>query len=228
MPPAPPAVRPDPKTPGAFPPVVDVTPPKPEFKPPMPEFPPPAGIGTTAVFTKPSGSPEVKPTVPEIAPKTNFDVDLYEPKANDSYESISMEYYNDKRYAAALKAFNSNQALTGGRFVAVPPMHILKKKFPGQVGNVTPVGGTGGTPSSAPQWGPAGESSTPVPARAAGIYRGTYVVPAGNGMTMLNVAKLTLGNEQRWRDIYDLNPNLRPGDVLPPGTELKLPSDARP
>jgi hypothetical protein len=197
--------------------------------PPKPDLTPPAGIGTTAVYTKPSGSPEVQPNVPLTAPKTDFDVDLYEPKLNDSYESISLEFYNDKRYAAALKAHNRNQALTGGRMVEVPPIYILKKKFPGQVGTVTPVGGTGGTPSSAPQWAPAGEPSTPVPARAAGTSRGTYVVPAGNGMTMLNVAKLTLGSEQRWRDIYDLNPSIRfPGDVLPPGTELKLPSDARP
>ena len=45
-------------------------------------------------------------------------------------------------------------------------------------------------------------------------------------MTMKAVAKLTLGNEQRWGDIYDLNSHLRP-DNLPAGTELKLPADAR-
>jgi len=214
-------------TPGAFPPMVDVTP-KPDFRPPMPGFPPPVGMGTPAGFTKSGGSTEVKPTVPETTPNTVFDVDLYDPKANDSYESISLEYYNDRRFAAALKAFNRNQPLTGGRIVEVPPIHILKKRFPAQVGNVVPVSGPGGTPSSAPQWGPVGDRSDPVPARAAGAYRGTYVIPAGGGMSMKGVAKLVLGNEQRWQDIYALNPSLLPNELLPPGTELKLPSDARP
>ena len=34
-------------------------------------------------------------------------MDLYDPKMVDSYESISQEWYNDKRYAAALRAFNN-------------------------------------------------------------------------------------------------------------------------
>jgi hypothetical protein len=223
MPPTPPAVRPEPKTPGApgaFPPAVDAM--------PKPDLTPPGGIGTPAAFTKPGGSTEVKPTVPEAAPTTGFDVDLHDPKANDSYESISLEFYNDRRFAAALKAFNRNQPLTGGRLVEVPPIHILKKRYPAQVGGVVPVGSTGGAPSSAPQWGPAGDKSDPVPARATGTFRNTYVIPAGSGMSMKGVAKFTLGNEQRWQDIYFLNPGLRPDELLPPGTELKLPSDAHP
>src|SRR5205823_10052741 len=119
--------------------------------------------------------------------RTGFDVDLYDPKASDSYESISSEYYNDKRYANALRAFNSYKQLQGGHYVEVPPIHVLKKKFPAQVG-VVPVGGTttpppAGSPSptSAPVW------STPAtpeaPGRTAGANRGTYIVPAG-GWTM--------------------------------------------
>ena len=39
--------------------------------------------------------------------------------------------------------------------------------------------------------------------------------------------RLLLGNERRWQDIYDLNPHLRPDQVLPAGTELRVPADAR-
>jgi hypothetical protein len=46
-------------------------------------------------------------------------------------------------------------------------------------------------------------------------------------MSMRGVAKLVLGTEQRWGDIHNLNPHLRPDVILPAGTELKLPPDAR-
>ena len=208
---------PENKPPGVFP-SIDA--------PPKPSLEPPVGMGTPTAFTKPGGTTEVKPVAPEFAPKTDFDVDMYDPKANDSYESISLEWYNDRRYAAALRAFNQNKPLQGGHAVDVPPIHILKRRFPAQAGGaVTPVGGAGAGPSATPQWGPAGDKPD-APARAVGAGRGGYVVPPG-GMTMKAVARLTLGNEQRWRDIYDLNSNLRPDDVLPPGTELKLPPDAR-
>ena len=207
---------PENKPPGVFP-SIDA--------PPKPSLEPPVGMGTPTAFTKPGGTTEVKPVAPEFAPKTGFDVDLHDPKANDSYESISLEWYNDRRYAAALRAFNQNKPLQGGHSVDVPPIHILKRRFPAQAGGaVTPVGGAA-VPSATPQWGPAGDKPD-APARAVGAGRGGYVVPPG-GMTMKAVARLTLGNEQRWRDIYDLNSNLRPDDVLPPGTELKLPADAR-
>ena len=214
VPAAPPAVVPS-APPGMLP-SIDVT--------PKPNFGPPVGVGSPAAFTKPGGATEARPVVPEAAPKTDFDVDLYDPKANDSYDSISLEFYNDRRYAAALRAFNQNQALQGGRYVNVPPIHILKRRFPAQTGGVvTPVGGAGGAaPTSTPQWGPAGDA----PPRAVNAGRGGYVVPAG-GTTLKAVARLTLGNEQRWRDIYDLNPQVTNPDVLPAGTELKLPPDAR-
>ena len=207
---------PENKPPGVFP-SIDA--------PPKPSLEPPVGMGTPTAFTKPGGTTVVKPVAPEFAPKTDFDVDMYDPKANDSYESISLEWYNDRRYAAALWAFNEKKPLQGGLYVNVPPIHILKRRFPAQAGGaVTPVGGAA-VPSATPQWGPAGDKPD-APARAVGAGRGAYVVPPG-GMTMKAVARLTLGNEQRWRDIYDLNSNLRPDDVLPPGTELKLPPDAR-
>ena len=81
-------------------------------------------------------------------PKTTFDVDVYEPKAGDTYLSISQDFYNDRRFAAALQAFNQSVPLQGGRYVSVPPIHILRRKFPSLVGAVVPVGSSGGTPTS--------------------------------------------------------------------------------
>lgn len=221
MPPVPaaPTVQPDPRAPGVLP-SVEV---QPKTTPIVPGTP-----GTPVGFTKPDGSTDVKPIVATSAPKTDFDVDLHYAKDSDSYESISQEWYNDKKYAAALKAFNRNQPLQG-RVVEVPPIHVLKKRFPGQTGGAT--GGTGATPvgtsgtlppSTGPNWSAVGERSEP-----AGNARGVFVVPPG-GMSLKTIARTKLGNEQRWRDIYDLNPQYQDASlVLPAGTELKLPPDAR-
>lgn len=209
---------PDVKPPAAVAPPVGVTPhpfpvgvgPKTDVKPPA--FDPPA-LGTPTGFTKPAGASDAKPIAPEFAPKTTFDVDVHDPKANDTYETISLEFYNDKRFATALKAFNQNQPLQGGRYVNVPPIHVLKRQFPTQAGGaVVPVGASG-APSSDPVWG-----AVPKPAA-----RNTFTVPQG-GMTLRQIARQALGNEQRWSDIYDLNPQItKPSDLLPAGTELKLP-----
>ncbi len=183
--------------------------------PPPPDFTPPA-LGTPTGFTKPAGTSEVKPVVPEFAPRTTFDVDVYDPRANDTYESISLDFYNDRRFAVALKAFNQNAAIQGGRYVNVPPIHVLKRQFPAQTGGaVVPVGGFGvAAPSADPVWGAASKP----------VVRDTFTVPPGAGMTLPQVARQVLGTEQRWRDIYDLNPQVtKPSELLPAGTQLKLP-----
>jgi hypothetical protein len=187
--------------------------------------------GIPAGFSKPSGTNDVKPIVATSTPKTDFDVDLYDPKRGDSYETISQEYYNDRRFAKALEAFNRNQPLQGGRMVEVPPIHILKKRFPGQAGGAAPVGGSGAPPaSSGPNWAAVGGTSDPVPARATSTNtaRGVFVVPQG-GMTLKAIAREALGSEQRWSDLWDLNRQLTDvAQVLPAGTEVKLPPNARP
>lgn len=142
-------------------------------------------------------------------------MDIYEPKAGDTYESISREFYNDVRFAAALRAYNRNKPLQGAGPIDVPPLHVIKRYMPG--------GGMGATPVSRPAPGP-----DPGWAPAVSPTRGdkTFRVPSG-GMSMRGVARLLLGSEQRWQEVYDRNPHLRPDEILPAGTELRLPPDAR-
>ena len=54
----------------------------------------------------------------------------------------------------------------------------------------------------------------------------TYQVP-GMGQTMREIARLTLGNGERWKDIYHLNAQYRPDYAVPGGTVLTLPPDAK-
>ncbi|MCS6865053.1 MAG: hypothetical protein RMJ56_11790 [Gemmataceae bacterium] len=145
--------------------------------------------------------------MPESQPRTTFDVDLHHPSATDTYESISLEFYNDRRFANALRAFNRNLPLQGGRMVEVPPLHILRKQFPGLIDASTNTG---------VQWGSASRAD-PSPS-----VRNTFVVPPG-GLTMKDIARRMLGSEQRWSEIWDLNPQYSPSALLPAGTELKMP-----
>jgi hypothetical protein len=195
--PTPPAVGP--ATPPALtpaPPAVTPTPPAIAPTPPGPAALPPV--------TPVGGARPPEATVTRT-PQTSFDVDLHEPKAGETYEAISKAFYNDARYARALAAFNNNRPLQGGAMIEVPPVHVLRNRFGQQVGMGT----------------------TPVPPPAEPAFRTAgrrFVVPAG-GMALTSVARQTLGSEARWRDIYDLNPQVSPG-LVPAGTELRLPPDA--
>ena len=43
---------------------------------------------------------------------------------------------------------------------------------------------------------------------------------------MREVARRTLGNGDRWAEIYELNRRFDPKDVIPAGSTLQLPRDA--
>ena len=153
-------------------------------------------------------------------------MDLHRAKASDSYDSISREYYNDPKYAVALKQFNGGRALSSGGSVEVPPIHVLKKQFPGSISTgAMPAGGT------SPDWATATTPAVTTGGARQPEFRpsrtGTFTVPAG-GMTFPQIARQTLGTEQRWRDVWDLNPQFTRTDAaLPAGTVVKLPSDAK-
>jgi MraZ protein len=44
--------------------------------------------------------------------------------------------------------------------------------------------------------------------------------------TLRDLARRTMGNGDRWADIYKLNPSLKPEATLTPGTVVRLPGDA--
>jgi hypothetical protein len=211
-PPAAPSILPPPSAPDVAPPAAL----------------PPAVPATPTAFTKPAGETAVKPAGP---PQTSFDVDLYEPRPGDTYEAVAREFYNDARYAAALKEFNRSRALTAGTQVEVPPIHVLKKRYPGLLGGTAPAAAT---PASRPAVVPASATddwrppTAKPPAAAEPAFRApaaTFRVPRG-GMTLKAVARHTLGDDRRWNELYQLNPHLVPSDTLPAGTEVRLPPGA--
>jgi hypothetical protein len=164
-------------------------------------------------YTKSIGSPE-----PTSAAQTSFDVDLHQPGKSDTYATISKEYYNDVKYAAALQEYNGRRSLQGSNHVEVPPIHVLKKRYPQLIGaGATTVGRVGDGWSTAgaatPEFRPTGQR--------------TFTVPAGRAMTMTTVALDVLGSAARWKDIYDLNPSFSPSEYLPAGAVLRIPTEAK-
>jgi nucleoid-associated protein YgaU len=233
--------------PGATPPPIQGSPPGgsavslPDNTPTRIEMTKPAGASTPGAVANPNPFPatlttrptggEVRPAAGERPPQTSFDVDLYEPRAGDTYETIAREFYNDTRYARALQEFNARQPVQTGRTVNVPPISVLRQRYSGMIG-ATPASrsGTSPTPTPAPasEWGPASPpKSDGTPAfRPAGGSSQTFRVPPG-GMSLKAVARQTLGTEQRWGELYNLNPQVADPNAVPAGTTLKLPADAR-
>jgi hypothetical protein len=174
---------------------------------------------------------EVRPVTAERPATTSFDVDVYEPRAGDSYETIAREFYNDTRYARALQEYNARRPVQPGRSVDIPPMAVLRQRYSGVIGSsATPASRpTSGTVPTG-EWGPA---TTPKPTtdsgptfRPAGGGSQTFQVPPG-GMSLKAVARQTLGSDQRWSELYELNPQVGDPNAVPAGTVLKLPADAR-
>ncbi len=182
-----------------------------------------APAAATLTMTKPSGTADVRTVASQEPARTDFDVDLHEPKATDTYDSISKLHYGDAKYAAALRAFNQSRGLDLGRGVPlqVPPMYILRKqysRFIGQTRSPAPPptrdGGRG------LEWG---SPTADRPAPPANVY----VVPRA-GMTLKDVAEELYGDRQQWGKVWDVNPRVEVEGKLDAGTKLNLPPDAKP
>jgi hypothetical protein len=152
-------------------------------------------------------SPKVEPMPKPDIPKADggYDEDLHTLKPNETYRSLSKQYYNSEAYATALQRYNADHP---GRadYVRVPPIWVLEKKYPSDVAN-----------------GPARVNYAPPPAAdLSPRTEPTYTV-AENGEMLADVAKKALGSEDAWKRVWDLNPQLNPAKLIPGGTRLRLP-----
>lgn len=164
-------------------------------------------------------------------PTTSYDEDVYETKATDTWESISQEFFNTKAYAAALRAHNKGGAKPAG-MVSVPPIYILKRSMPaqGRPANIisqsapttTPPASPPPTAAPAANWGPTTATTPASPSPDYKIYR----VPPG-GANMRAIARTVLGDDQKWGEIYNLNPWYSTKDTFPEGTEIRVPPNAK-
>jgi nucleoid-associated protein YgaU len=128
----------------------------------------------------------------------------------------------EKNYGVLIPDFKplpavSAPPLTPG--AAAPPAGTA----PGGAPGVAPAGAAGGAPGAAPG-APATGTSWASPG---GSSDKQYRV-AGNGEWYRDIAARTLGNRERWGEIYVLNGRrFPPENPVPPGIVLRLPADAR-
>jgi nucleoid-associated protein YgaU len=210
---------------------------------PQPDADLPAATEGTPVVRKSEGtaSPLGQNTATQVE---YFDLKLHRPRAGETYASIAKEQYGSERFEAALAAFNRDrdarlETVAPGRPVYVPPLEQLRRRY----GNL--IGPDSAAPRSAPaapsplsQYTPPSTPPDVVP--AGGTVRDSLAKPAGAAAAELPryrvrtddslylIAKKTLGDGERWRDIWKLNQDLLKGSTqIEIGMVLKLPADAK-
>lgn len=160
----------------------------------------------------------VKPveTAPAGDVQTDFDVDLHDVRAGETYAAVSKLHFGDDRYADAIRAFNRGVSPDQVRQLQIPPVHVLRKQSAQLAGRSS--ADTGIKPA---EW-------TTAPAGRTETARGgkTYDVPPG-GITLKGIAKLAYGDESQWVKLWDLNPKMKPDETLPEGTRVTVPADAK-
>lgn len=140
---------------------------------------------------------------------TEYDEDLHSLKQNESYRSLSKQYYNSEAYAVALQRYNRDHPGQAD-YVRLPPIWVLEKKYASDVS---------ANPAQAVKYSPPPPDASP---RNQPIY-----TVLENGEMLAEIAKRTLGNEDAWKRIWDLNPQLNPAKTIPGGTRLQMPEGSR-
>lgn len=194
--------------------------------------------------------PTTTPTLPKV---TSVDIMPVVLRPEDvTFDALSQRLYGSDRYAQALLAFNrihpsatddvraTPPRLVSGRMIYMPPKSLLESKYASLIPEARPVIGLPGPettpvkiaapaptpPLGSPKTTPVslGSPTIGVPAPRPDVTK-RYVV-AAPGKHLLQIAQETLGDRNRWPEIYRLNPAV-PTNLIPGGTELRLPMDAR-
>jgi hypothetical protein len=189
------------------------------------EAPVTASSAPIRVSAPPSNSPAVE----------SYDEETFTCRPTESFQTISQNFFQTDKYARALLLFNRDHPLANsavkndppvlqaGQQVYVPPARILEKYYAAAIDSksaavpAVPTGTRVGI-LSGPET-PAPPPATAIRADAASTYR-----VAGSGEMIRDIARRTLGDAERWPEIYRLNPNIDPKDAVPAGSELRLPT----
>jgi hypothetical protein len=169
---------------------------------------------------------------PQQTQVESYDEQMYRCQPNDTFQSISTRFYLSDKYDKALLLFNRSHPLgcagcrqeppilRPGENVYLPPLFILEKRYSASIPDLKPVAPT--PPSAVPSMGNrTGQIAGASPSQAK-FYR-----VRGRGERFIDIAKHSLGDICRWREIYQMNPTHPPDKFIPGGTVLNLPADAR-
>ncbi len=208
--------------------------PAPQGNEPRPAIPAPTSplpmlaANNTGNFTIPA------PNKTGVEPRVTSDtVRNYQIRGGETFASLSKAYYGSERYANALQAFNRDfnpsvgVNLQPGQIVRVPSEQLLQDRYAGAIApglGATTVAGIGAAPVSISPPAPVA-SSRPLNPPATADPTKSYRVPA-QGQFIFDIARQTMGDGNRWSEIYRLNPMVDPTQPIPGNTVLRLPSNA--
>jgi nucleoid-associated protein YgaU len=207
-------------------PVDSVAPASPPIRQPAPLGGTPAASVAPLTLTVPLAAGSASSGISQVE---SYDEETYAFKTGDTFRTISQAFYRSEKYERALLLFNRNHPLAvdglrvdpptlqAGQSIYIPPARILEKYYGSLISEAPAPSGAFGGSSSAGASGAAGSGLA-----AERKYR-----VGGNGEMFLEIARRTLGNENRWAEIYRLNPRFDPKDPVPAGSELRLPADAQ-
>jgi hypothetical protein len=190
----------------------------------------PAGMPVGASvppITIPASRGGIRPVA--AAQVESFDEEEYRAKAGETFATISMQFYRTDKYAQALLLFNRNHPLAAigvrqdppvlqpGQPVFIPPTSILEKRYGSIIPELTPLA-------------PARIAPAPTAERRSNAAPAPSALPQyrvqGEGEMMWEIASRVLKSGERWREIHQLNPALRPELRIAGGTVVTLPADA--
>jgi nucleoid-associated protein YgaU len=202
---------------------------------------PPVGatpMASTPPISVPGPGGAARPPVSREPQVESFDEEVYRWKPGDTFERISEQFYHTNKYAQALMLFNRTHplaaqgvlhnppALQVGQSVFIPPLSILEKRHSAAIPELTPVQ-VPPLPATERRVNSSPATTTSTPKPAAPLTPGQKYRVRGVAERMWDIAQRTLGNGERWREIYERNRGFRPEMPLPPDTVLDLPPDAK-
>ena len=211
-----PGIGPNPGSPPTASPAGNAPAPSPSGSPPVS-----GGSRTPLSATAPASNPAALNPAGAGAPRTERPVpadrnlvatDTHRVQSGDTFASLAKNYYGNERYARFLKESNpqlgASENLSPGSVVRIPAT-------PKDVAPDPTTSSSNGGKLSSPATPSAG-------APAVGGTRGGKTYQVRTGDSFYSIARSTLGDSKRWKELYELNrtvvrddpKSLRPGQVL--------------
>lgn len=152
-----------------------------------------------------------------------------------TYSELSQKLFGSDKYAPIIEELNmgfgnQTQNLQSGDMVLVAPKDDMDRILALRSGRSNTLSSNNPMPPSnvKPQQNvgvgqnqPRQVAFTPTNRENSVSYR-TYTV-RGNGEMLFEIARQTLGDGRRWSEIWRLNPEVQPENLVPGGVQLKLP-----
>jgi len=160
------------------------------------------------------------------------DAKIYECRQGDTFASLAQAQYGSDKYGQALAQYNLDdpgfgaglqpgKTLQAGQRILIPQnAYTLEGKYASLI--VDRPGAPAPVQTASATVMPGNPNATATSLTGEKSYR---VHTAGE--MFLTIARNTLGNEDRWPEIYRLNPRFDPKDAVPGGSVLRMPGDAR-